>query len=340
MKNRIHMRRPFEPRSYRARRLAVALGLALCWCIVGMGDAVAQPKSFTFGSPLRPNIMFGYKYVERVTERHEIAGQLVDSSTRILTYYVTEHQTIAPDGSGALAVEGNVDSMQVDVRGLGDPLFFNTQQIEHVSDRKLVAHRDVFASSTLVNRSVTFMLTPYGQILGVESPARKRAYDDINDGLIDPFTRERLREVLTDEYLASVYLPWRVLPLGRTVAYDAPQRLPFWAVFNRSSFRDTLTGTLVNGPDGSPHYTYRAQLHKPINTMVTVTGFEEPIKMGTMEASLDGNLKLDDDGVVLSGWTITKGTLTTLRNGMPVKSTISHEVYFDSMGMMPLATNE
>lgn len=321
------------------RTHALCLALVCAAAVCGARNVFAQNGPFRFGPPLRDNIVFTYKYVERVTELVEAEGQLVDSSRRIVTYYISERQLPARD-KGLISVEVIVDSMEIDRRGMGEPLYFNTQQIAHASDQRLVSHRDVFAPSILVNRMVTFVMTSYGQILRVESPSRKQALQDIESAPLDPFTRERLRATLADEYLASVMLPWRnVVPFGQKVAFDKPQRIPFWTAFDRVSFRDTALVTLVKAPDGAAHIRFSAQLTRPLTSMVTMSAFEEPLKLDGAKASVAGDLTLEEDGVVRSGWTTMTGTLTARRNGRPAKSTVTHEVFIESMGMTPAISN-
>ncbi len=308
--------------------------------LVAVPAARAQSGSLKFGTPLRSNVVFAYKYVERVTEIHEAGGQLVDSNKRIVTYYISQRQLPSARGNGLIAIEANVDSMEIDQRGMGDSLYFNTQRIELANNQQLVRHRDVFAPSILVNRMVTFHLTSYGQIVKVESPSRDQALEDLKSAPIDPFTRERLFATLTDEHLASVLLPWRgVAPLGRTVAYNKELKIPFWTSFDRIGFRDTARVMLVNGPDDAAHLRYTATLSHTRTGSVTITAFDEPLKLGSATASVSGDLKLDQDGVVISGWTLMNGTMQCMRSGTPIKSRISHEVYFDSIGLAPVTSN-
>ncbi|MBS1912125.1 MAG: hypothetical protein JST22_09075 [Bacteroidetes bacterium] len=312
-------------------RFSAAL-FAACVLALGVAPRAQAQGFFSFGPPLRPNIVFAYKYVERVTERHVLSGQVIDSSERVLNYYISERQV--PKSNGLIGLEANVDSMEIDIRGIGGHVYFNTQRIDQVSDKELVRNRDVFGPSALVNRMVTFNMTPYGKIVSVESASRKQALEDLMDPAIDPFTRQRLREVFTDEYMTSVFLPWRnVVPLGQKVPYAKQLRVPFQTAFDRLSFRDTAMVQVVKEPDNAPHLRFSSELDRPLNSEMTITAFDEPVKVTSAHARVGGDLKLDDDGVVLSGWTTMNGTIVTMRNGAPVTSTVTHEVFVQQIGM-------
>jgi hypothetical protein len=229
--------------------------------------------------------------------------------------------------------------MELDFRGMEGRVYFHTQRLEG-NDWNLVKHREVFAPSVLVNRPITFTMTPYGQILSVGGRSIKSAREQADDPAVDQFTRSRLDEVLTDEYLASVLLPWRgVLPLGQKVAFEKDLKIPFWTSFDRVSFRDTATFRLTNGADSALHLIFTANLDRPLTKTFTIAGFDDAIPITSAGASLNGDLKLDEDGVVRSGWTMMKGTILGKRHGIPVTGTITHEVYVEAIGMMPFASN-
>jgi len=329
-------------------RLSTRCALAALLLVIPFVHAAAQapaPKDdarFNFGPPLRSENVFVYKYTERVTERHEMDGQMVDSSQRLLTYYISQRQVQSRGGTGLLLIEANIDSMEIDVRKMdGSKTYFHTQRLTGAQEElELIRNREVFGPSTLVNRMVTFTLSPYGEVVKVESPSLKQARQDVNDPGIDDFTRARILEVMTDEYLTAVYFPWRnVAPLFRKVPYDKDIPVPFLTAFNRISYRDTATVRVVNGPDGAPHLTYFATLDRPLTKSVTIAAFDEPVKIDNARVSLSGDLKLDDDGVVLSGWTTMNGTTNGKRQGVPIKSTIAHEVYVQQIAVTPFTSS-
>jgi hypothetical protein len=326
------------PRLIAAFVFVVASGLPL----FAQGPAPASNERFDFGPPLRPDIVFIYKYTERVTEVHEMAGQIVDSTQRLLTYYISQRQIPSPERKGLLSIEANIDSMEIDVRGMdGNRIFFNTQRLTGAAgELELIRHREVFGPSTLVNRMVTFTISPYGEIIKVASPSLKQAREDVNDPRIDDFTRARILEVMTDEYLTSVYLPWRnVVPLSRKVPYNKDLPVPFLTAFDRVSFRDTASVRVVKGADGASHLTFVSHLDRPLSKSMTIAAFDEPIKLDAASAAVTGDLKLDEDGVILSGWTSMKGTASGKRQGVLVHSTIAHEVYVEQMAMAPVTSN-
>jgi hypothetical protein len=325
----------------RAAAIAAVLLLTAGLRASAQGPAPSNER-FDFGPPLRPNIVFIYKYTERVTEIHQIDGQVVDSNQRLLNYYISQRQVPSPTKKGAIDIEANIDSMNIDVRAMdGSKIYFNTQELTGApGEQELIRHREVFGPSTLVNRMATFTLTPYGEILKVKSPSLEQARKDVQDPHIDDFTRARILEVMTDEYLASVYLPWRnVEPLSRKIAYNKDVAIPFLTAFDRISFRDSAIVRVVHGADGAPHLTFTSNLDRPISKSMTIAAFDEPVRLESASASVNGDLTLDEDGVVLSGWTTMKGSAVGKREGIAVRSSITHEVYVQQVAMAPVTSN-
>ena len=83
------------------RGLRKIAGLALAFALVGAASALAQPGGipkaadddrFSFGPPLRRNVVLAYKYTERVKTVNELNGHAFDSSERVLSYFITERQ--------------------------------------------------------------------------------------------------------------------------------------------------------------------------------------------------------------------------------------------------------
>lgn len=301
-------------------------------------SAVAQDQKFSFGPPLRSNHVFAYKYTERVTTVHEISGSVADSSERTLTYYITQHQFPTPGKNGMLTVQANIDSMMLEVRtDGGQRLEFNTQTFAF-TDGRLAAHREVLVPSSLVNRLVTFNITPYGEILSVDSRDLENVQEQAKDSTIDEFTRTRLAEITTDQYLASVFLPWRMLPVGRQVEYNEPVSVPLWMSFDRLSFKGTGTSTLAKSPDGDPVLRFEGRLSSPVLAKITTTGFDDPLTVKSANANVAGELTLESDGVVRRGWTAVTGSAVSDRHGIPVNTRIRHEAYIETIGVSPLPT--
>jgi len=298
----------------------------------------ALPDTFQFGPPLRSKLLFAYKYTERVTSTIEIDGMPFDSSQRYLTYYLTMRQIVSDDGSGRVAVEVNTDSMQLEVRNSGDSLVFHTQHL-HGTDWDKVKHREVLVPSALVNRMVTFDLSSYGELLNVVS----KALDDVRDqGTVpgvDEFTRVRIDEVTAGPYVASVLLPWRcVVPLGSRVPVGKPvavRRVPL--TMDRVVFRNDVTSQVDFGSDGLPLLRFTATLDSAITHRMTLVQFAEPITVTSARGSLTGQLKLEEDGVAASGWSVTKGVIEADRGGQKVVERVTHEVYIEPMGTISYA---
>lgn len=309
----------------------MALAILACCATV---PSFAQEETFRFGPPLRSSFLFAYKYTERVTTVHTMVGGAADSSERVLTYYITQHQFPTPGKNGLITVQANVDSMSLEFTEGADRLTFNTQRFVE-QDWKLSGHREVLIPSSLVNRLVTFSVSPYGEILGMESEDLEDAKKQAADPGVDEFTRTRLQEITTDAYLASVLFPWRMLPLGRTVGYGRPVSVPLWMAMDRISFRGDGTLTLMKSPSGEPKAHFEGRLAGPVLAKLTVAAFGEPLTVKSATASVAGEMELEADGVVHSGWIAINGTASSMRDGRPVETRIKHEVYVEAMGVSP-----
>ncbi|MEO5929899.1 MAG: hypothetical protein ABIR47_08195 [Candidatus Kapaibacterium sp.] len=325
----------------RLRRMAGAFALL---ALVATAPALAQGLAtdappaaddiFSFGPPLRSKMVFAYKYTERVKVLSEMNGQRYDSSERNLIYFITERQ-IPGDKKGLIKVEANIDSMRIEIRGQESKLVFDTQKFVG-GDPKVVRNREIFIPSVLVNNLVTFTITSYGQILKVESKGLQNSLAQASDPAVDEFTRERLRASITDEYLTSIFLPWRGLaPLGQKVQFGKTLTVPSSAVLDRVSFRDTAAVRLLKSPEGDAHLNFSAKLNKSSTKLMTMVAFDDPVKVTSASGTLSGDLTLDQDGVVRSGWAKTSGTVDGNRSGAKIRSAIDHEIYFEMMGLAP-----
>lgn len=311
---------------------------ALALASVAVLPSSAQDNGFAFGPPLRSRNVFAYKYTERVTTVHEMEGNTLDSTERVLTYYITQRQSPVNEGSGMLKIEANIDSMTIDVRRADQRITFNTQLFAE-QDWKLGGHREVLAPASLVNRMVTFTISPYGEILDLESAELDKVAKQAEAPQVDEFTRTRLAEVTTNEYLAAVYLPWRMLPLGREVAFDKPMPAPLWVPLDRLSFRGNGSVTVVKSPTGEPKLRFEGSAENPILAKITTAGFDDPMTVESARASIAGEMELESDGVVRSGWASITGTAVSDRSGATINSRIRHEVYIESLGVAPYANN-
>jgi hypothetical protein len=302
--------------------------------MMSLSAEAQEKKTFSFGPPLRANIVFAYKYSERLHSVQQMHGEIVDSSDRTLTYFITER--ILPGENGTFTVEANVDSMRIEASGMGDKVSFNTQQLK--GSEEMVRHREVLAVSSLVNRMVTFTLSPYGEVIKIESQALQELLQQAQATNVDAFTRERVRSLAGNGYLASVFLPWRGLtPVGRTVNYGDNVSMPFWSSIDLLSFNDTATVTVQRSTDATPGPTvsFTATLDNPLNKMMTATAITEPMKLVKASGSINGQLRLDEDGSVLSGWTALKGSAESEYDGQTLSSNFTQETYIDLLGLMP-----
>ncbi|KXK56071.1 MAG: hypothetical protein UZ07_CHB004001618 [Chlorobi bacterium OLB7] len=143
----------------------------------GTAKPDAKPEKFSFGPPLRGNAVFAYEFSERVKMvARDTKGEIQDSTERNVRYYVTMRQVLLDKKQKLMKIETNVDSMVIDFSNKlsGDYIYFNTQQMPSQS---VIRHREVFAPSVLINRMVSFQITPYGQIVKTTSPA----LDDVKE---------------------------------------------------------------------------------------------------------------------------------------------------------------
>ena len=301
--------------------------------IVGLGasaNLLAQTKPFEFGPPLRPNIVFSYKFTERVSSVYESAGAVVDSGQRILTYYVSERQL--PLADGRWQIEANIDSMRVEYTNAGTTLRFNTQ--EAASEHFDINHREILAPSALVNRVAMITISPYGEILEIESPSFDFLREQIEDPAVDAVTRERVLDLISPEFIGATMLPWRsIVPLGRKVTYNDTLRLPFAGVLDRISVRDTAEVVLTRMND-APVLSFTSTFSRATRPKAAFTELLDPLAISAVNGRVAGSLTLDEDGVVVSGWTATKGTVTGTISGAPVVATVVHETFTETIGMM------
>lgn len=293
----------------------------------------ATPASLQFGPPLRANFVFAYKYTERVRSTLELDGALFDSTERLLTYYMTMHQTVATDGSHRVSLELNVDSMQLDFRSTGDSLHFHTQHLQG-DDWNMVRHREVLVPSAFVSRVMMFQLAPYGQVIGIGGKALADLREQGNVPEVDPFTRARLAEMTLDSYIASVLLPWRcVVPLGSRVQTGKPVQLhDVPLTMDRTSFRNDVTSTLEYGADGLPVLRFEAALDSVVTPTLTLLQFDQPMNITGADGRITGQLRMQEDGVVSGGWSVATGTIKANRSGQQVTERVRHEVFIEAMG--------
>jgi hypothetical protein len=319
--------------------------LALCLALIAASGALAQPattataapaKSLAFGPPLRPNIVFSYKFTERVRAIYESGGAIVDSGGRELSYYISAQQTPLP--GGRWSIEANVDSMRVDYLHNGQKLHFNTQ--EAANENFDINHREILAPSAIVNRVAMIGLSPYGELISIESPSFDFLREQIADPAVDASTRERVQDLISPEFLSATLLPWRsIAPLGRTVRYDVDTlRVPFYGVLDRIPVRDTARVYLMRQND-KPVLGFTADFTRASRKVATFTELLDPVTISAIDGKITGALNLDDDGVVVSGWTTAKGTVNGVVAGLPVLATVWHETYTEMIGMMTPTNN-
>lgn len=325
------------------KTLITGLALMLAVLCLNTPEMAAQPagkNSINFRYPLRNNTLFAYKVTERLKAVHRRNAQVADSSERIITYYITQRQTPVKDKPGLLAVEANVDSMVIDYRGLGDSVKFNTQKRP---SQQAVRHPEVFATSVVINRPVTFTYTAYGDIVSVKNPdidkIREQALDTTLE--LNPYTRQRLLQAVEDARLACTLPAWRgLLPVGQNLKFGTFLDGTGYTCLDMTVFRDTLymhlLGPAKAGAPGTdkPHLHFEGPLRTPLLPVATFSCYNDPVTITGVQGRTFGDLFLDDDGVVANGLMSVTGRLTgTLPGGDKVQSTLTQEVYIDRMMM-------
>lgn len=303
--------------------------------LAGASTAAAQQKPLEFGPPLRPNIVFSYKFTERVSTVYESNGTPVDSGRRMLTYFISERQI--PLSNGRWQIEANIDSMQVEYSTTGGELRFDTQKAASADFD--INHREILAPSALVNRVANVTLSPYGEILGIDSDSFDFLREQIAEPGVDPVTHHRVLDLISPEFVGATMLPWRtVVPLGRTVSYGDTLRIPFAGILDRIPVRDSASAWLST-MNGKPVLNFAATYTRATRPVAAFTELLEPVKIGAIDGRITGALTLDEDGVVVSGWTASKGRVDGTIAGAPVTANITHETFTESIGMMSFTTN-
>lgn len=314
------------------RSLLRALSIAAAIAGLSATETAAQVRPLVFGPPLRPNIVFSYKFTERVRTVYESAGVAIDSGSRVLSYFISQKQS--PLSGGRWLIEANIDSMQVEYVHAGETLRFNTQ--EAAGAEFDITHREILAPSSIVNRVAMITLSPYGELLEVESPSFDFLREQIADSTVDPVIRERVLDLIAPEFLSATFLPWRsIAPLGRTVAYDESMRIPFAGVLDRIAVRDTAQIVLTRMNDKAV-LNFSSEFAQAMRPVAAFTELRDPIVIESTNGRISGALNLDDDGVVVSAWTTAKGTVTGTASGAPIAATVWHETYTEMLGMMSL----
>ncbi len=236
---------------------------------------VAQQKTdaLVFGSPLKNDIVFFYKYTEKVNHWFlDKDGKVQDSSERVLTYYLSERQLNAEIGGGTKTIEANIDSMHVDYRGRAGSIKFNTQSIDDVNNLQLVRHSAVLVPSALVNCVAQLTLSPYGTLVGMKSKSFVNVREQGEDPMLDDFVQKRIEHMVTPEFLSTILFPWRnVVPLGRIVAFGTSTPVQMTTTLDRVVFTDTATVVLEHSDSNPTHgvIDFKASLANSATEWVT-----------------------------------------------------------------------
>ncbi len=283
--------------------------------------------TFTFGPPLRTNMLFAYRYQEVVKAVHDVSMpdgvQSTDSTRRVLTYFITERQVPSKLGNGAMVIEANIDSMRLDFTSPAGHLQFDTQKL--LGTDYDVQHPEILVPSAVVNRLAKFTISPYGEILSIDGPITD-VHDQVMVPGIDAFTRARAADLFDPHGLEAIFFPWHgALPLGRTVRCGEAVRLGAGTLLDRIPFDDSVEVTLP-GDEDAPYATFTGTLTHPAVDEWTIDGLRDPARIIDADGVVSGRLNLDPDGVVVDGWTAVRGTVTSTSGDVKVRSTLTHEI--------------
>ncbi len=322
----------------------LSLLLALAMAMPAPGQDNGGSDTYQFGPPLRNNILFSYIYTEQVrTWILDKSGVAVDSSERTLRYYITQRQRPAGMGEGTLEIESNIDSMHLDYRGTGDTIRFNTQNRDHISDLEIVRHPSVLVPSALVNAVTFFKISPYGRVIDtIRSQSISSLRKQRESPLLDDFTYKRMDHMLEDDFLKTIYFPWRgVVPLGEMVSYNSEKKVPFIGAMDRITFADTATVTLIprSGDAPGPTLTFRSRVRAPLYEWITYDLLGTPVLLEGVNGNMTGRLELDQDGVVLNGFTTVNGVASGTARGKEVIAKIEHQTFIEMTGMIGFAVD-
>ena len=82
-----------------------------------------------------------------------------------------------------------------------------------------------------------------------------------------------------------------------------------------------------------PVLEFTASLSNPHSEWITYDGIENPMRLDDAEGTMHGELNLDQDGVVLSGFSTASGTAEGNVQGKEIRVRFDHEVFVELTGM-------
>ena len=313
-------------------RFAFLILLAGAAVLLGTEQGSAQEKTdaLVFGSPLKDDIVFFYRYTETVQEWFlDKDGAVQDSSERVLTYFIGQRQLNSDLGGGAKVIEANIDSMQLDYRGSAGNVTFNTQNLSNAQDMKLVRHPAILVPSSIVNCVTRMTLSAYGTFVNMNSQSIENLRKQGEDPMLDDYTQKGIEYIVKPEFLTTVFFPWRnVVPLGRIVPFGKPMKVATTSAIDRIVFADSATVVLehVNEDGVAGVLDFKAPLSNHVTEWTTFEGNENPVLVNDADGFISGKLMVDRDGLVLQGWSMADGTIKGSARGKAVDVRVRHQV--------------
>lgn len=333
-------------------KFCLLLTIVLCfWALqIGLFAQVnkSAEKPFRFDLPLKPNILTSYKITERVRTIIKLPAQKNDTTERVINYYFTGRPVLTSRAAdkGKIIIEFNIDSMNINHIGATDTLKFNTQNYSDAQSKK-VSHTEIFAPTLPVNRPVKIFLSPYGELLSMESEEYDMTIKQLKETPgFDELNRARCIAYLQKEYTAPTFLPWKLFtPIGRALKNGGSAVLNTLSVLDRTVFKGSVKTEFVQRGDSTSstenHLILSGSFDKPITNEITLLGFDKPLKIDYANAKLTGDITLENGGGVLSGWTSSTGTITTAPSfGGIMQVNILHETYINKIGTESFAVDD
>lgn len=294
------------------------------------GSAQEKTDALVFGSPLKNDIVFFYRYTETVREWFlDKDGEVQDSSERALTYFIGQRQLNSDLGGGAKVIEANIDSMHLDYRGRAGDVVFNTQNLSNAQDMELVRHPAILVPSSIVNCVTRITLSAYGTLVNMSSQSIENLRRQGEDPMLDDYTQKGIEYIVKPEYLSTVLFPWRnAVPLGRIVPFGESTKVAMTSTVDRVVFHDTATVVLEHSDEAGVAgvLDFKAPLSNPSTEWVTFEGDENPVLVSDAEGFVSGKLMVDRDGQVLQGWSMANGTIKGSARGKAVNVRVQHQV--------------
>lgn len=305
-------------------------------------------KVFRFDLPIKPNYLTSYKYTERVRKIVKLPSQPSDTTERILNYFISCRpvQSAKPENRGKLIFEVNVDSMIIENNNSSGKLVFNTQKLTDAQSKK-VGDLEVLAPSLFVNRPVKFKLSPYGELLSMESEEFDIARSQLMGAdALDDLSKAKCKSTLEVNYAATTLLPWRLLaPIDRVIRPNGKLVISSINILDMTIFKGKVNLTYIKTGDSltssENHLILNGKFDIPFSKEIILAGFDKPFKIDYGNSKLTGDFTFNDGGELNSGWTNSTGRITMQPSfGGILQVDIVHDTFLKKIGTENFAVDD